>query len=141
MIEGKGVGTAGEYFNVIAKTIELKGQVAAFEGQTDADLTFIAGQNEVSLKDKKNPKVTKVLGNEKDKDTKYGIYANELGAMYGRNIRLISTTEGLGVRHEGLVRAAKDIQIDSAGDIVVAGLYADYGICLLYTSPSPRDTR
>ena len=61
---------------------------------------------------------------------KYGIYASNLGAMYGKNIRLISTTQGLGVRHEGLVRAAGDFQIDSKGDIVVGGINADNGIKL-----------
>ena len=122
-----GAGTAGDYFNVIAKTIELKGQIAAFEGEQDADITLIAGQNKVNLKDRKTPNVEKILGNDKT-DTKYGIYANNLGAMYGRNIKMISTTEGLGVRHEGLIRSSGDIEIQSNGDIAIGGLNAGKSI-------------
>ena len=129
-IESGGVGTAGDYFNIVAKTIELKGQVAAFEGATDADLTLIAGKNDVRLAQGKAAELTNVRDNKNDGKEKYGIYASNLGAMYGKNIRLISTTQGLGVRHEGLVRAAGDFQIDSKGDIVVGGINADNGIKL-----------
>ena len=127
----KGLGTAGDYFNIIAKTIELKGQVAAFEGQNDADITLIAGKNEVELKNGKKAELKRVLDKNKDKnDTKYGIYADKMGSMYGKNIKLISTTEGLGVRHEGLIRTKEDIQIQSNGDIEVAGLSSEKNIKL-----------
>ena len=124
LVEGNGVGTAGDYFNIIAKTIALKGQVAAFEGQNDADVTLIAGSNRVNLKDGKTPTLDKVLNHDKDKNVKYGIYADKMGSMYGKNIKLISTTEGLGVKHEGLIASKENIHIQSNGDIEVAGINA-----------------
>ena len=131
LVEGKGLGTAGDYFNIIAKTIELKGQVAAFEGQNDADITLIAGKNKVELKDGKKVELKEVLDSKKDKnDTKYGIYADKMGSMYGKNIKLISTTEGLGVRHEGIIRTKEDILIQSNGDIEVGGLRSERNIKL-----------
>ncbi|WP_294662562.1 hemagglutinin repeat-containing protein [uncultured Fusobacterium sp.] len=129
LIDGMGVGTAGNYFNIVAKTIELKGQVAPFDGQMDADITLIAGQNDVTLKNSNKTVLNKVIGNEKD-GTKYGIYANKLGSMYGKNIKLISTTEGLGVRHEGLIRSSGDIEILSNGDITVGGVISEKDIKL-----------
>ena len=129
LIEGTGVGTAGDYFNIIAKTIELKGQIAPFEGQNDADITLIAGNNKINLKDGKTPELKEVLSHDKG-NAKYGIYGDKLGAMYGKNIKLISTTQGLGVKHEGLIRTKEDIHIQSNGDIEVAGLRAERNIKL-----------
>lgn len=129
LIDGMGVGTAGNYFNIVAKTIELKGQVAPFNGQMDADITLIAGQNDVTLKNSNKTVLNKVIGNEKD-GIKYGIYADKLGSMYGKNIKLISTTEGLGVRHEGLIRSSGDIEILSNGDITVGGVISEKDIKL-----------
>ena len=129
LIEGTGVGTAGDYFNIIAKTIELKGQIAPFEGQNDADITLIAGNNKINLKNGKTPELKEVLSHDKG-NAKYGIYGDKLGAMYGKNIKLISTTQGLGVKHEGLIRTKEDIHIQSNGDIEVAGLRAERNIKL-----------
>lgn len=130
LIKGTGVGTAGDYFNIIAKTIELKGQVAPFDGQMDADITLMAGQNDVTLKNSNKTVLNKVIENEKDNNIKYGIYADKLGSMYGKNIKLISTTEGLGVRHEGLIRSSGDIEILSNGDITIGGLVSEKDIRL-----------
>ncbi|MGL4865829.1 MAG: filamentous hemagglutinin N-terminal domain-containing protein, partial [Cetobacterium sp.] len=126
-IDGKGVGTAGNYFNIIAKTIELKGQIAPFDGERDADINLIAGQNRVSIADRSSPIVKEIKGNDKG-DKQYGIYANHLGAMYGKNIKLISTTQGLGVKHEGLVKSTGDINISSNGDIVVGALLSEKNV-------------
>ncbi len=123
-----GVGTSGDYFNLISQTIDLQGQIAKaqYEGNnTDPNITLLAGQNRATVK---NGQVTSYerIGNEKaSADQKYGITATGLGSMYGQNIRLISTTEGVGVRHEGIVSSSKDISINSAGDIEVGHLYAD----------------
>ena len=130
LIEGMGVGTAGDYFNIIAKTIELKGQIAPFDGERDADITLMAGQNDVTLKNSSKAVLNKVIGNEKDNNVKYGIYADKLGSMYGKNIKLISTTEGLGVRHEGLIRSSGDIEILSNGDIIIGGAVSEKDIRL-----------
>ncbi len=130
LIEEGGVGTAGNYFNIVAKTIELKGQVAPFDGEKDADITLLAGQNKVTLGGARTITKYETTGHEKETGVKYGIYANHLGSMYGRNIKLISTTEGLGVRHEGIVKSSGDIEINSNGDIEIGGLRSENNIKL-----------
>ena len=128
VVEVGGVGTAGDYFNIISKTIELKGQVAPFDGEKDADLTLLAGQNKVTLENGKRISNYEVTDHQKDANIKYGIYADKLGSMYGKNIKLISTTEGLGVRHEGLIKSSEDIEILSNGDIELGGLRSEKDI-------------
>ena len=126
-IEGEGVNTSGSYFNIISQTIEVSGQISSREGQNDADLNFIAGNNKVDLSNKNKPEVKGQTNGEKATKN-FGIYAGPLGAMYGNNIRLISTTEGLGVRHEGLIRSKGDITIDAKGDISIGGLNSEKNI-------------
>ena len=128
LVEGAGVGASGDYFNIISKTIELRGQVASFEGEKDTDITLLAGQNKVNLANGKRISKYEVIGQQKDADKKYGIYADKLGSMYGKNIKLISTTEGLGVRHEGVIKSSEDIEILSNGDIELGGLRAEKNI-------------
>ena len=126
-IEKGGVETSGNYFNVISQTIELYGQVSAREGENDANLTFIAGNNRVNLNNKANPEIIEATQGEIT-DKRYGIYAGPLGAMYGNNIRLISTAHGLGVRHEGIIRSKGDISIEADGDIAIGGLNSEKNI-------------
>ncbi|STO31859.1 Filamentous hemagglutinin [Fusobacterium necrogenes] len=116
-----GVGTSGNYFNVLAKTIEIHNEISPINGEEKPDITLISGQNKIELKkgDFSNPIIKSSSDSKQDK---YGIYATELGAMYGRNIRLISTGQGLGVKHEGAIFSEKDIVIESNGDISVATL-------------------
>ena len=125
-IEEGGIEVSGNYFNVISQTIELFGQVSSKNNENDANLNFIAGNNRVTLSDKANPQVTKLSDSTTEK--KYGIYAGSLGAMYGNNIRLISTAHGLGVRHEGIIRSKGDITIEADGDIAIGGLNSEKNI-------------
>ncbi|MGL4863889.1 MAG: filamentous hemagglutinin N-terminal domain-containing protein, partial [Cetobacterium sp.] len=90
-----GVGTSGNYFNVIAKTIQLHNQIAPLSGESNPDIALIAGENIVTT-DKGN---INIIHSKNVESEKYGIYASNLGAMYGKNIRLISTDKGLGVKH------------------------------------------
>ena len=126
-IIGQGVETAGNYFNVISQTIELYGQVAAKTGEYDANLNFIAGNNKVNSINTSNPQIAE-SSNLSDSAIKYGIHAGPLGAMYGNNIRLISTAHGLGVKHEGIIRSKGDINIDAKGDITIGGLTSEKNI-------------
>ena len=115
-----GVGTTGKYFNVIAKTIEIHKEVAPLEDNKKANITFVAGENKVTLN---NGKIDSIIKEKNIKnDNKYGIYASNLGAMYGNNIKLISTGNGLGVKHEGIILSEKDIEITSDGDIYLTAV-------------------
>ncbi|STO31330.1 Filamentous hemagglutinin [Fusobacterium necrogenes] len=127
VIEGSGVEVSGNYFNIISQTIELFGQVSSKNGENDADLNFIAGNNKVDFINTSAPQVTGST-NGTTSEIKYGIHAGPLGAMYGNNIRLISTAHGLGVRHEGIIRSKGDITIEADGDIAIGGLNSEKNI-------------
>lgn len=116
-----GVSTSGEYFNVLAKTIEVYKEISPLDGEKKPDISLIAGKNKIKLEDK-NKKSPIITASDNEKTEKYGIYAGALGAMYGRNIRLVSTDKGLGVKHEGAIFSERDIVIDSKGDISVGTL-------------------
>lgn len=120
-IKLNGVGTSGDYFNVLAKTIELYKGITPIDGEKNPDINLIAGENKLGVKTGKLGEV-QLLSSKNTKSDKYGIYASDLGAMYGRNIRLISTDDGLGVKHQGLIYSEKDIDIQSNGDVVVANV-------------------
>lgn len=118
-----GVGTSGSYFNVLAKTVLIQKEISGLKNEPTPDISIIAGENKISLE--KNKFVSpKIIESKVTKTDKYGIYATQLGAMYGKNIKLISTDEGLGVKHEGLIYSSQDIEIDSKGDIILANLSA-----------------
>lgn len=120
-IKLNGVGTSGDYFNILAKTIEIHKEISPIEGEKNPDISLIAGENILHGK-KDNLKNIEVVSAKNSTSDKYGIYATELGAMYGNNIRLISTDKGLGVRHEGAIFSKEDIEISSNGDIAVRSL-------------------
>lgn len=124
-----GVGTSGEYFNVIAKTIELHKEIAPLENNKNPDITFIAGENRVTFNDNKIDNIIKQKNIKTD--TKYGIYASNLGAMYGNHIKLISTGNGLGVKHEGIILSEKDIEIASDGDIYLTSVNSKGNVNLI----------
>ena len=115
------LGIDGEYFNVLAKTIEVYKEISPLDGEKKPDISLIAGKNKIKLEDK-NKKSPIITASDNEKTEKYGIYAGALGAMYGRNIRLVSTDKGLGVKHEGAIFSERDIVIDSKGDISVGTL-------------------
>lgn len=124
-----GVGTSGGYFNVLAKNIQIYNEISPIKGESKPDITLISGKNRIEVENKnlKNPTIqssANILEN------KYGIYANELGAMYGKNIKFISTGQGLGVKHEGAIFSEKDIIIDTAGNISVAAINSGKNINL-----------
>ena len=124
-----GVGTSGSYFNVLAKTIQIYNEISPIEGEARPDITLIAGQNKIGF-DSNDLSKPYVKSSTESKEDKYGIYATELGAMYGRNIRLISTGQGLGVKHDGVVFSEGDIAIEANGNISVATLNAKKGVKL-----------
>lgn len=114
-----GVGTSGDYFNVLAQTVQIHKEISPLKDEQTPDITIIAGKNKISSSSQ-NQKDVKILSSEKSISDKYGIYADKLGAMYGNNIRLISTDQGLGVKHEGFILSKEDIKIESNGDIALA---------------------
>lgn len=120
-IELNGVGTSGNYFNILAKTVQIFKDISPLNGEEIPDISIIAGENKLTSKIEQLKDIN-IISSKKTKSDKYGIYASKFGAMYGKNIRLISSDEGLGVKHEGLIVSEKDITIDSNGDIVLTSV-------------------
>ncbi|WP_205421870.1 hypothetical protein, partial [Campylobacter fetus] len=54
---------------------------------------------------------------QRDKKNYYGIDGRHLGSMYADKVTLISTEEGVGVRHSGVVRSIKDVMVKAKGKV------------------------
>ncbi|PAF51020.1 hemagglutinin repeat-containing protein [Helicobacter sp. 13S00477-4] len=120
----KGVGADGDYFNIIAKSMEISGNISKIDGNGLGSVNFIAGLNDVSLDvSMDNPHINQIRQSESSKPS-LSIDGNILGSMYAGYIRFISTQEGVGVRHDGVIRSANDIIIDAKGDISSSALLA-----------------
>lgn len=101
----------GDYFNVIARSMQVSANIKHFDDNKILNnINLIAGNNEVSLSDMANPKITATKQKEKS-DAEFAIDAKLVGSMYANNINFISTEEGLGVRHQGVIKSAKDVMI------------------------------
>ena len=98
----------GDYFNVISRGIDLAGSIAHYQsGKNLSDINFIAGLNKVDLSTPNAPKI--IASKQKDEKIDYGIDGKYLGSMYANTVTLISTEEGVGVRHSGVIRGIEDV--------------------------------
>ncbi|WGE89975.1 filamentous hemagglutinin N-terminal domain-containing protein [Actinobacillus arthritidis] len=127
VIIGKdGVATNGlSYFDVVAKTIKQEGSIGLDEKdtvhKTPANITLVAGSANYNLK------TYKATGkNQKAKKDEIAISGEVAGAMYGKNIQLITTDTGAGVNHQGAILSEKDIKIvTQTGDITVNEIHSN----------------
>ena len=106
---------SSSYFDVVGKGIELNGKIDSNTQITDINAIsgtglFTSGTHDwhPSSSSVGHP----VSGN-------VGISGNAAGSMYGKNITLISTDSGAGVRHMGVIKSENDLTIDSEGDITL----------------------
>ncbi|MDO7252575.1 hemagglutinin repeat-containing protein [Helicobacter cappadocius] len=119
-----GVGLDGDYFSIISQSMKLSGSIGRLDGNPLKKINFIAGVNDVELAtDISDPviKDTKASGSKKPE---LSIDGNMLGSMYAGYIHFISTENGVGVRHSGVIKSASDISIDAKGDIQTSALIA-----------------
>lgn len=104
----KGVMVDGDYFNVISRGIDIAGSIAHYQkGKNLSNINFIAGLNKVDLNTANSPKILE--SKQKDEKIDYGIDGKYLGSMYANTVTLISTEEGVGVRHSGVIRGIEDV--------------------------------
>jgi filamentous hemagglutinin len=124
-----GVDTSGlSYFDIVARAVTLNGAVGSAAAATDISVT--AGLNTYDAKTRTHIKNAGTGANA----PVVAIQGDLAGAMYGRMISLVSTETGAGVRHEGLIKAAKDITITADGDIVLASTLAEGNITVASSS-------
>lgn len=111
----KGLKADSDYLNFIAKTMEINGKINSAE-KADSNINFIAGENKVSM-DSKGSHIEKV-GTATEEGI--AISASHLGSMYGNNIRILSTKDGMGVRYEGAITGKGDVSVEAQGKVLNA---------------------
>lgn len=119
-----GVGMDGNYFSIISESMQLLGNISKLDGSGLDRINLIAGLNNVKLaNDMRNPIFEKNAYKSTQKP-QFAIDGNMLGSMYAGYIQFVSTQDGVGVRHSGVLRSASDIVIDSRGDITIGSSIA-----------------
>ncbi|EOI8864738.1 hemagglutinin repeat-containing protein [Campylobacter jejuni] len=122
----KGVAVDGDYFNVISRSIGIAGNIAHYQaGKYLSNINFIAGLNKVDLS---NSNIPNILASRQTNDKiDYGIDGRNLGSMYANTVTFVSTEEGVGVRHTGIIRGLKDIIVKVNGKAEFQALGVNQG--------------
>ncbi|WP_231717850.1 YopT-type cysteine protease domain-containing protein [Pasteurella multocida] len=116
IIDIDGFSTDGlKYLDIIAKKIEQKQSITSGNNsETKTDITLIAGSSEYDLS---KHELKKTSGENVSNDV-IAITGSSTGAMHGKNIKLIVTDKGAGVKHDGIILSENDIQIEmNEGDL------------------------
>lgn len=104
------------YLDIVAKKIEQKGSIGNkdnVKNNYQTNITFVAGSSEYDLNKHEVTKKNGVASNDE-----VAITGASTGAMYGKNIKLIVTDTGAGVKHDGIILSENDIKLESKeGDI------------------------
>lgn len=113
----KGVAVDGDYFNVVARSVKTAGSVKhSKNGKALKNVNYIVGNNEVDLSNGKAPKITGKT-NVSSKIDGVAIEGTSLGSVHGENVQFISTEEGMGVKHKGMITSTEQILLMANGDI------------------------
>jgi len=104
---------SSDYTNVISNAINLNSNIHANE------LNIIGEKALTSSKDRLYNDV-KV----KNQENSFSLDSSALGGMYANKIKLVGTSNGVGVNNNGLVIANNNIEISLDGDIVNTGAIA-----------------
>ena len=104
---------SSDYTNVISNAINLNSNIHANE------LNIIGEKALTSSKDRLYNGVKA-----KNQENSFSLDSSALGGMYANKIKLVGTSNGVGVNNNGLVIANNNIEISLDGDIVNAGAIA-----------------
>ncbi|WP_103635611.1 hemagglutinin repeat-containing protein [Campylobacter concisus] len=104
---------SSDYTNVISNAINLNSNIHANE------LNIIGEKAVASSKDRLYNDVKA-----KNQENSFSLDSSALGGMYANKIKLVGTSNGVGVNNNGLVIANNNIEINLDGDIVNAGTIA-----------------
>ncbi|MCK3655483.1 hypothetical protein A4G19_06865 [Pasteurellaceae bacterium Macca] len=118
VIDVNGVATDGlKYLDVVAKSIEQKGAITASEKSRnrhnpETQITLVAGKNKSKLKVNEPHSELMVDTASGTKSNEIAILGTTAGAMHGKNIQLVVTDSGAGVKHDGVILSENDIKFD-----------------------------
>ena len=104
---------SSDYTNVISNAINLNSNIHANE------LNIIGEKALTSSKDRLYNDIKA-----KNQENSFSLDSSALGGMYANKIKLVGTSNGVGVNNNGLVIANNNIEISLDGDIVNAGAIA-----------------
>ena len=104
---------SSDYTNVISNAINLNSNIHANE------LNIIGEKAVASSKDRLYNDVKA-----KNQENSFSLDSSALGGMYANKIKLVGTSNGVGVNNNGLVIANNNIEISLDGDIVNTGAIA-----------------
>ena len=104
---------SSDYTNVISNAINLNSNIHANE------LNIIGEKALTSSKDRLYNDVKA-----KNQENSFSLDSSALGGMYANKIKLVGTSNGVGVNNNGLVVANNNIEISLDGDIVNTGTIA-----------------
>ena len=104
---------SSDYTNVISNAINLNSNIHANE-------LNIIGEKTVGSSNGKLYNDVKA----KNQENSFSLDSSALGGMYANKIKLVGTSNGVGVNNNGLVIANNNIEISLDGDIVNAGAIA-----------------
>ena len=104
---------SSDYTNVISNAVNLNSNIHANE------LNIIGEKAVASSKDRLYNDVKA-----KNQENSFSLDSSALGGMYANKIKLVGTSNGVGVNNNGLVIANNNIEISLDGDIVNTGAIA-----------------
>ena len=104
---------SSDYTNVISNAVNLNSNIHANE------LNIVGEKAVGSSKDRLYNDVKA-----KNQENSFSLDSSALGGMYANKIKLVGTSNGVGVNNNGLVIANNNIEISLDGDIVNAGAIA-----------------
>ena len=104
---------SSDYTNVISNAINLNSNIHANE------LNIIGEKAVVSSKERLYNDIKA-----ENQENSFSLDSSALGGMYANKIKLVGTSNGVGVNNNGLVIANNNIEISLDGDIVNAGAIA-----------------
>ncbi|WP_188115748.1 filamentous hemagglutinin N-terminal domain-containing protein [Campylobacter concisus] len=104
---------SSDYTNVISNAINLNSNIHANE------LNIIGEKAVASSKDRLYNDIKA-----KNQENSFSLDSSALGGMYANKIKLVGTSNGVGVNNNGLVIANNNIEINLDGDIVNTGAIA-----------------
>ena len=118
-VQEKGLKTDGDYLNLISRAMEINGNINSADN-TKTNIDLISGDNKVIFQNK--GKIIEKVEEKVKKENGISISASELGSMYGKNISILSTEKGVGVKYSGNILATGDVNIEADGKVISSNI-------------------